>query len=118
MPKIGVVLFADIETHADMGRATNALSTVKECKQAGDEVTLIFDGAGTRWLPELLSDEHRLHRAYMAVADRSAGACRFCAVAFGVKDQLEKAGIPLLDDFEGHPSIRGLVADGYQVITF
>jgi Pyridine nucleotide-disulphide oxidoreductase, dimerisation domain len=31
----------------------NALTTAKEFKEAGDEAIVIFDGAGTKWVPEL-----------------------------------------------------------------
>ena len=40
----------------------NAMTIAKEFKEAGDEVSLIFDGGGTTWIPELASDEHRAHR--------------------------------------------------------
>ncbi len=48
MAKVGIIVLADRETHADMGRVANALETVKEFQEAGDAVTLLFDGAGTR----------------------------------------------------------------------
>jgi hypothetical protein len=35
-----------------------------------------------------------------------------------VFDQLDAAGIARLDEYKGHPSVRGLVVDGYQIITF
>jgi len=35
-----------------------------------------------------------------------------------VKEEVEKSGIPLLAEYEGHPSIRKLVTQGYQIITF
>jgi hypothetical protein len=31
---------------------------------------------------------------------------------------VSRRGIALLDEYEGHPSVRRLIADGYQVITF
>jgi hypothetical protein len=31
---------------------------------------------------------------------------------------LEAAGVALLDDFEGHPSLRSYLAAGYHVLTF
>jgi hypothetical protein len=40
------------------------------------------------------------------------------AAAFGVRKEVEAAQVELLDEYEQHPSIRRLVADGYQVITF
>ncbi|MEX0812028.1 MAG: hypothetical protein WD048_07405 [Chitinophagales bacterium] len=46
MTKVAVIVFADSESHADMGRVTNAMEIVNEFTEAGDEATLIFDGAG------------------------------------------------------------------------
>lgn len=118
MAKIGVVVFADTESHADLGRVFNALETVKESKQHDDDVKFIFDGAGTKWLTELNDEDHDAHPVYRQVADELTGACEFCAKAFGVKEELVELGIPLLDEFEQHPSLRSLAADGYQIITF
>ncbi len=118
MAKIAVVVLADVETHADMGRVANALETVKEAKEEGDDVRLIFDGAGTRWIPELTKQESKLAPLYQAVSDKVSGACAFCAAAFGVRDAVKQAGVPLIDEYEGHPSLRTLVADGSAVLTF
>ena len=118
MAKIGVVVFADTESHADLGRAFNALETVKESKEHNDSIKFIFDGAGTKWLTKLTDESHDAHPVYQQVADELTGACEFCANAFGVKEELIELGIPLLDEFEKHPSLRSLAADGYQVITF
>jgi hypothetical protein len=118
MLKVGIIVLADTETHADMGRVANALETAKEFQEAGDGVTVLFDGAGTRWVGVLSDPEHRLHRQFATVRPSIAGACRFCAAAFGVKEEVQKSGIPLLGEFEGHPSIRRLVSQGYQIITF
>jgi len=115
---VAVVVLADIESHADMGRVANALETVKEFQQAGDRIVLIFDGAGTRWIGELAKPEHRLHRSFESVRPAIHGACRFCAAAFGATEGVRAAGIPLLGEFEGHPSLRTLIAQGYHVITF
>src|SRR6266446_2212361 len=64
MTKIGIIVLADTETHADLGRVANALETTKEFHEAGDEVTLIFDGAGTKWVGVLSNPDHRLHRNF------------------------------------------------------
>jgi hypothetical protein len=118
MAKAAIVLLADTETHADLGRATNALVTVEEFAEQGDEVTLIFDGAGTRWAAELVKEESKLHPAFAKIQDKVAGACHYCAGAFEVREELEASDVPLLREHRGHPSLRGLVADGYEVITF
>jgi hypothetical protein len=44
--KIAIVVLADTDTYEGLGRVVNALEAVKECRDAEDEVRLIFDGAG------------------------------------------------------------------------
>lgn len=118
MPKAATIVFADTDTAEGLGRAVNALTTAKEFKEAGDEALVIFDGAGTKWVDELSRSEHQYHGLFEDVRDQVAGACAYCAKAFGVKERVEEEGVRLMDDFAGHPSINTLVADGYQVLTF
>jgi hypothetical protein len=118
MSKAAILVLADTESHADLGRVFNALIAAREFKEAGDQVSLIFDGAATKWPGLLASSEHQAHGAYQAVTDVVAGACRYCAKAFGAEHEAQHAHVPLLAEYEGHPSIRALVANGYQVITF
>ncbi len=118
MATAAILVLADTETHADLGRVVNGLIAAKEFKEAGDDVRVIFDGAATKW-PGVLSDpQHRAHKLYEAVADRIAGACGFCARAFDAEQGVKTAHVHLLEEYEGHPSVRRLVADGYQVLTF
>lgn len=116
--KTAIVILAGTETHEGLARVLNALEAVKEFKEAGDEVQLIFDGAGVAWVPELEKPDHKLHGLYEAVRDRLTGVCDYCAGAFEVHEAVQACGAPLAGDFEGHPSFRDLVASGYQVITF
>ncbi len=118
MPKAAIVLLADTETPEGMGRMANALTTAKEFKDVGDDAVLIFDGAGTRWLPQLADAGHKYHRLLEDVREQVQGACVYCARAYGVKDAIEAAGIPLLDEYRGHPSVRDLMLEGRQVVTF
>ncbi|MGC8559839.1 MAG: DsrE family protein [Phycisphaerae bacterium] len=118
MAKICVLLMADTTTPEAMGRMANALTTVMECSEAGDEVALILDGAATRWVGELAKPEHKYHDAFQKVRHRLKAVCSYCATAFGVADQVRSAGLPLTSEFRGHPSIRTLVRDGYEVISF
>ncbi|UGY94757.1 hypothetical protein [Streptomyces gobiensis] len=118
MSKVAILVLADTESHADLGRVTNALVAAKEFKEAGDEIKVIFDGAATKW-PEALTDSgHVAHAAYQAVSDVVAGACGFCAKAFDAEQGARQAHVHLLDEYEGHPSIRLLVSQGHQIITF
>ena len=118
MPRIAVVVLADIESHADQGRGTNALELAKEASEGGDEVAIVFDGAGTRWVPLLADPETPQHRTFKAIEEHVLGACAFCAAAFHVKDEIKLTGVKLLSEFEGHPSIRSLIDQGFQVVTF
>jgi hypothetical protein len=94
------------------------LETAKELKEGNDDVRIVFDGAGTAWVPELAKKDHKAHGLYAAVGDRIAGVCAYCAGAFGVKAAVVAQGVQLASEYEGHPSVRRLVHDGYQVITF
>ncbi len=118
MTKAGILIFADTESHADMGRVSNALVTAKELKEAGDEVRIIFDGAGSKWVAKPTDTENPLNPLYSAVQDKVDGVCSFCAAAFGVKESIETSGVEYLEDYQGHPSLQKLIADGYQIITF
>ncbi|MEX1258612.1 MAG: hypothetical protein WEG36_13440 [Gemmatimonadota bacterium] len=118
MAKVSVVVLAGTDARSDLARVLNGLSLVKEAKEAGDDVELVFDGAGVTWIPELDNPEHKLHRLFEGVKDEVAGACEFCVNAFDVKQGVRDAGVRLLSEYQGHPSLRQRVADGYEVITF
>jgi hypothetical protein len=49
---------------------------------------------------------------------RPATMCSYCSGAFHATEGVEHAHVDMLDDFQGHPSVRRLAASGYQVITF
>ena len=118
MSKAAVVILAGNESHADAGRLVNGLQTAREFAETpGDEVELVFDGAGTQWVPELEDSESDYHDLYRAIQD-DAVVCDYCAGAFDVSDGVDEADVVRADDHDGHPSIRSLVAEGYEVVTF
>ena len=118
MTSVAIVVLAGTEQHSDLARVLNALELTRECQVAGDTVELIFDGAGVSWIPLLADPEHKLHKVFTSVRESIAGACEFCAGAFDVKNEVRAADIPFLSEFEGHPSLRNRIVDGFQVITF
>nr|WP_087474916.1 hypothetical protein [Nitrospira cf. moscoviensis SBR1015] len=79
-------------------------------KDGHDDVQLIFDGAGLKWIPELEKSDHMAHDLPAAVKNRIGGACEFCAEALGVKEQVVACGVKLTGEYDGHPSFRKLVA--------
>lgn len=117
MVKAAMLVLAGTDTHADLGRLTNALAAAKEFQEAGDDVVVIFDGAGTQWVPELEDESHTAHALYRSVVDR-VKVCDFCAGAFHVSEEVDESEVERVDEFEGHPSVRDLVVDGYEVVTF
>ncbi len=119
MHPTAILVLAGTETKADLGRVVNALQIARELMESGDEVTIIFDGAGTQWVPALSNEEHKYHKLFLQTRSVVAGACAYCANAYGVKGEIEKLDdVPLMDEFDGHPSIRKLLSNGYHVLTF
>lgn len=118
MTKAAIVILAGTEGPANVGRIVNGLETAKEfAETADDKVELIFDGAGTQWIPKLEDPENDYHDLYETVRS-DVSVCDFCSGAFGVEDAVADAGLVTLDDHDGHPSLRSLVADDYEIITF
>lgn len=118
MSKTAVVILAGTDSHSDTGRVVNGLETAKEFADSDDDdVEVVFDGAGTEWVPELADPSHDLHGLYRSISG-DASACSFCTDAFGVDEAVADTGVPLRDEHDGHPSIRGLIEDGYDVVTF
>ena len=116
--KVLLLILAGTETHEGLGRLVNGLEVAKELKEAGEEVSILFDGAGTEGLATLADPEHKAHPLLKAVEDRIAGACHYCSGAFGVRDRLQGLGVRLVGEFDGHPSLRKFLAEGYQVVSF
>ena len=75
MAKAAIVLLADTETKEGLGRMSNALTTVREFKGESQEVTLIFDGAGTKWIGELSNPDHKYNGHFESVKGEIQGAC-------------------------------------------
>lgn len=70
MANAAIVILAGTEGHENAGRLVNGLEAAKEFAEAdGDNVELIFDGAGTQWIPELEDEAHDYHDLYAAVRE-------------------------------------------------
>ena len=118
MRKVAIVVLADTTPADGLGRIVNALMAAKEFKEGKDDVKLIFSGAGTKWIAEISNPKHQLHPVYKDIKGHIAGACGFCATAFGVTKTAQACGIDILEEYGTNMSFRKLLEDGYQVITF
>jgi hypothetical protein len=101
------------------GRVVNAMAAAYDFQKDGGEVTVLFQGAGSRWPAELDRPDHPGHQLYVAVRERVAGISCGCADVFGAEttgyDRLTESMVP---GTTGFPSLRRLTAEGYSVLVF
>lgn len=123
--KTAIIILSDPKSGSEeaLGRVFNALATAYDFKQQGDDVTVRFQGTGTRWVGELSKAEHPAHDLFEAVKDTVAGVSCGCADVFGANEEAEKSGFELIKDnpvpgTSGLASLRKLAADGYTILTF
>jgi hypothetical protein len=116
--KVAIIILADTTEADGLGRVVNAFMAAKEFKDAGETVEIIFTGAGTKWIDELAKPDHMMNKTYHELRDLIAGACGFCAGAYGVAAGIRELGHTMLEEFGTNMSFRRLVQDGYTVLTF
>ncbi len=123
--KAAIVILSDPKSGSEesLGRLFNGLAAAYDFKSRGDDVTVLFQGAGTRWAGEVTKPDHPVHGLFEAVKDNVAGVSLACATAFGAKEDAGRNGFDfvhenLVPGTEGLPSLRTLSADGYTVLTF
>ncbi len=118
MQKTAFVILAAGEEPESMGRVVNALTGASEFIGSGEEIQIIFDGAGTQAAAAFGSQGHKYNDLFEKVRHFVRGACSYCADAYEVSEKVEKAGVPLISEFHGHPSFKNLVNEGYTILTF
>ena len=124
MTKTAVVVFSDPKsgTEEALGRLFNALILTHELKENGDDVDLVFQGAGSRW-PEIAGQgDHPAHALYEAVKDRAV-ICGGCADVFGATEGATASGLSLVRerDVPGTSGVIDLsryVTDGARIVSF
>lgn len=123
--KAAILVLSDPNSQSEeaLGRVFNALAVAYDCKQNGSEVSVIFQGAGTRWLKELGKPDNPVHGLFEAVKDTVVGASCGCADVFGSAEDVKKSGFDLVSENQvpgtsGLPSLQKLIANGYTVLTF
>ena len=123
--KAAVVILSDPKTGTEdaLGRLFNGLAAAYDFKNRGEDVTILFQGAGTRWANEVVKKDHPAHQLYKAVEDKIAGVSCACADVFGAREPAEKNGFDLITDnavagTSGLASLGKLTAAGYQILTF
>ena len=123
--KAAIIILSDPKSGSEeaLGRVFNALAAAYDFKNKGDEVTVLFQGAGTRWPSELSKADHPAHDLYETVSDTVAGISCGCADVFGATADAESTGLELIKEnrvpgTSGLPSLQRLVSEGHTVLTF
>ena len=125
MPKSAIVVFSDPKGGGEeaLGRLFNAMFLTLELKEKGDDVALIFQGAGARWPAEVVKPQHPANALYQAVADKVVGVCGGCADVFGATEGAKATGLPMIRD-KPIPGTNGILDlsryldGGYRLVTF
>lgn len=125
MTKTAVVVFSDPNSKSDeaLGRLLNALFLVHDLQNKKQEVVLIFQGAGVRWLGEVVKTDHPAHTLYKTVEKQTILACGGCGDAFGASKEVEESGVKISRELPipgttGILSLANYIADGFQIVNF
>ena len=123
--KTAIVILSDPRggTEEALGRVFNALALAAESKQQGDEVAVVFNGPGTRWLAELTKLGHPANALYNLVRDVVQGASCACVEVFGATESVRSCGVASVNDnalpgTSGLLSLRRYLAEGWSVVVF
>jgi len=123
--KAAILILSDPKNGGDeaLGRLFNGLATAYDYKSRGDDVSILFQGAGTRWAMEIVKQDHPANALFLAVQDKVAGASCGCADVFCSSEEVQASGFDLITDnpvpgTSGLPSLHNLAAEGFTILTF
>lgn len=100
MNKAAIFIFSDPKTGGDeaLGRAFNGLAAAYDIKQSGGDVSVTFQGAGTRWPALIAQENHPLHSLYNLVKGNITGVSCGCADVFDASEDALKNGFTVLQE--------------------
>ena len=98
----------------------HVLLNALDMQARGHDATIVMEGASVALPPALVNPDHPLARLFAQVREKGllAGACKACSVKLGVAAEVEAAGVPLIGDMSGHPSMGSYMEAGWKVVTF
>ena len=125
MNKVAIVILSDPTSGGEeaFGRAFNGMAAAWDIKQAGGDVTIIFQGAGVRWPGLITKSDHPLNGLYGLVKGNIEGVSCGCADAFGAAEGAAACGMKVIKDNHvpgttGLASFAKLLKFGTTVLTF
>lgn len=98
----------------------HVLLNALDMTEKGTKAIIVFEGAAVKLVPELEKPDAPFGNLYFKAKEAGliAGACKACSAKMGVLDAVVEAGLHLLDDMSGHPSMAAYMDKGYTVLTF
>jgi hypothetical protein len=98
----------------------HVLLNALDLKAKGFEAGIVLEGAATKLVPLLEDASHFLHPLYIQCREQRLifGACKACSAKLDALAAVRAAGLPLLDDMNGHPGVAGYQQQGFQVLIF
>jgi hypothetical protein len=125
MSKTAIFIFSDPKSGGEeaLGRAFNGLAAAYDIKQSGGEVSITFQGAGTRWPALITHAGHPLHDLYDLVKGDVVGVSCGCAEVFGATEGAKACGMPSISENQvpGTTGVAGfgkLIKFGIPILTF
>ena len=115
MKKIALVAF-----NGELLCFVHVLLNALDMHEKGQEVIVVFEGAAVKLVAELEKTDNPFHSLYLKVRQNELirGVCRACSAKLGAMEAVQNAGLRLLDDMSGHPSLAAIMAQGFTVLTF
>ncbi len=98
----------------------HVLLNALDLHKRGCDVRIVMEGGSVQLAPAMVKPEHPLANLFAQVREKELldGACKACSVKLGVDKAVQDAGVPLIGDMNGHPSMGAYLDAGYQIITF
>lgn len=98
----------------------HVLLNALDMQARGQEATIVFEGQAVTLVAELENPQNAFHALYGKArqAGLIRGVCKACSTKLGALEAVQAAGLPLLDEMSGHPSLGALQEQGYRVLTF
>lgn len=125
MTKIAIVILSDPKNGDEeaLGRVFNGFAAAYDIKQSGGEVSILFQGTGTRWIGHLTKEDHPLNGLYNLVKGNIMGVSSGCADFFGAAEDATSNGFELIKEnlipgTSGLPSLEKLLNSGATILTF
>lgn len=122
--KVAIFVLSDPNAGEEaLGRLFNAFAAAYDLKQRTADVSIYFQGTGTRWAGIVGKPDHPVHALYKAVEDKVVGVSCGCADVFGAREAAVKNGFDLVSGnsvpgTSGLPSFGELLSSGYTILNF